>query len=263
MSGEKEEASLVCSVNPIDWQGAPNSSASRTFIKQAFGIDEWFEYIHPWQLLTDIDKAVDFNSCEQSFLYFYEFDHRDWRIIEELLYSFGFRSALRFTFEYVVRGAIVRIMPGSEHESVGGELYDDIVRKIDAIPGHLRSTVQVGGTRSKVQGFRGKEGDYGLRPRTRKAKGSWPSLMIEVGYSQTLELLGYDAEWWLLQSQGRTRFVILIKVGREPFSLRIECWQMRPSPLLGISEEWVPTCTQDFDINEAGEVTSPLGSKEL
>ena len=52
---------------------------------------------------------------------------------------------------------------------------------------------------------------------------SWPPIMIEVEYSQST--LHLNAEWLPLNSSGKTRFVIIVKLTIDPYSLRIECWQ--------------------------------------
>ena len=55
---------------------------------------------------------------------------------------------------------------------------------------------------------------------------AWPSVMMEVGYSEGIDFLRLDAEWWLVHSQGQTRFVIIGKFERDPFALCFECWMM-------------------------------------
>ena len=90
---------------------------------------------------------------------------------------------------------------------------------------------------------------------------AWPSVVIEVGYPQGMDFLRLDAEWWLINSDDKTRFVILITSETDPFALHIECWMMVesicPTPAL------IPRCVQDFNIDKEGRVTSTSGSSEL
>ena len=87
-------------------------------------------------------------------------------------------------------------------------------------------------------------------------------MMVEVGYLGVLKFLRLDAKWWLLNPNNKTRFVILIKLERDPFALHIEGWMMvetagrrtRQTP------NRIPGCVEDFDINAAGHVTSRTGS---
>lgn len=139
----------------------------------------------------------------------------------------------------------------------------EIVRKIEAIPGHKYSTCSVGATRYEGNEDRNKEGDQGLRPATGVDRDSWPSLMIEVGYSERLSQLHSDAIWRLHNSQGRTHFIIITKIWRDPFKIRIECWKMGRPETGGDAALWIPKCVQDFNIDYTGKVTSPLESTEL
>jgi len=89
--------------------------------------------------------------------------------------------------------------------------------------------------------------------------------MVEVGYSEGMDFLRLDAEWWLISSQDRTRFVILVKMERGLFALHFECWMMVESGRhqTGRIPHWIPCCVRDFDINEAGVVVPTMGSSEL
>lgn len=252
------------SVNQQDWSCATSGSpTSGPFRKQALSITHRFEYQSPDQLVKAIAMIIDFNSTVQSFAYFAGITDHDFEAIETQLVIVQLRSAVRFTFDNYLNAAIVRIMPGPEHGCIAGELYREIVRKIESIPGHLYSICAVCATRFKVPGVGSKEGDQGLRPDTRVGCEAWPSLMIEVGYSERQNLLQLDPEWWLLHSQGRTRFVIIAIISHDPFSLRIECWKMAAPLEKHDVAIRIPKCIQDFNIDCAGQVSSPLGSTEL
>ena len=134
-------------------------------------------------------------------------------------------------------------MPGPEHEALGGTLFREIERKIEGIPGHVYAFSPVGSTRFEgTIDDHGKEADFALRPATRVERTSWPSLVIEVGYSERLDDLHSDASWWLRNSQGRTRFVIVAKISRDPFTLRIECWKWGCPETDGDAALWIPKC---------------------
>ena len=79
------------------------------------------------------------------------------------------------------------------------------------VPGHdTFSVVDVGAARFHCPGKRSKEGDNGMMCPTRSGRGiEWPNLMIEVGYSEPLNQLRIDAEWWLVNSGGLARMVII------------------------------------------------------
>jgi len=266
MSSLTGNRSSQYSVNSGDGPGPASTTLSKPFEKQALSIRHRLEYESPGKLVWTISRTIgraNFNSTLQNFLYFNGIIHHDFKEIQRLLKLAHIRSAVRFTFENSINAAIVRIIPGPEPGCVAGELYQEIVRKIESIPGHIYSTSPMRATQFVVPGTRSKEGDQGLRPDTREGREAWPSLMIEVGYPDTPNLLHLDAEWWLLHSDGQTRFVIIATISRNPFHLDIECWTMG-APSTGVdSIGGIPKCIQNFSIDSAGRVTSLLQSSEL
>jgi len=110
-------------------------------------------------------------------------------------------------------------------------------------------------------------GDEGLAPSgTRDAENSWPSIVVEVGYSQSLESLCRAASWWLVHSGDQTRMVIIIKITTGPMELRLEKWAKvddkflkptwsRQPKVLGMVEYW--------KIDVEGEVTHNVNSEDL
>jgi len=170
---------------------------------------------------------------------------------------------VRLTFENALDAAIIRINPGREHSRVGISLYYEIIDKIASTPGHSRRSVEgFGATLLQVPGVRSKEGDESFGPRTRVGRSVWPSVMIEVGYAGGEDFLRLDAQWRLINSAGRTRFVILVFVAKNPLALGIECWSMTGSggPESRQTSVCVPTCVDNFNIDSFGNVKSPLGS---
>ena len=95
-------------------------------------------------------------------------------------------------------------------------------------------------------------------PATRGERPAWPSTMLEVEYSKALDFLRLDSKWWLINSAGNTRFVMIVQLITDPFAIHIECWAMVtsddrqtiPAPTL------IPTCVQLFDIEVDGTVFS-------
>lgn len=138
-------------------------------------------------------------------------------------------------------------------------LWLEIKDRIRDMPGHSGYSIRTfGGTRFDLTGIRSKEGDQAIGPATRGAKNVWPSVVIEVGYSEALDFLRLDAEWWLHHSDGAIRFVVLVQLMTSPLAIRIECWAMAPPSHL--KEELrpilFPSCVQEFEINVDGEVKS-------
>ena len=76
---------------------------------------------------------------------------------------------------------------------------------------------------------RSKEGDQSFGPGTRVGTNAWPSVMMEIGYSGGEDFLHLDAQWWLINSADKIRFMILASITMNPLELRIECWRMLES----------------------------------
>ncbi|KAG0633013.1 hypothetical protein HOY80DRAFT_897200 [Tuber brumale] len=179
-------------------------------------------------------------------------------LIEKSFEEHAIRGTARFTYENVLESLIIRLMPGAAHEHTSRDFYVTLVTKIATLPGHsIRSIRSVGATHFVVPGKRSKQGDEGLRPATRTLITDWPSIMIEVGYSETLAYLRLDAAWWLENTQRQTRMAIIIKIAVNPCSMVLECWEMQESQNSPSTRgpDVQPACTQHFDIDNKGSVT--------
>ena len=225
-----------------------------------------FEYESARSLARMVRKTFDSGSADQYFLYFHGVDAQEYDVIEQALCRVRIRNAVRLTFENTLDAAIVRITPGPEHRAVVINLYYAIFHKIISIPGHSSSSVEpYCSTLFQVPGVRGKQGDEGIAPTTRVGRSVWPSMMIEIGYAGGEDFLRLDAQWWLINSAGRTRLVILVFITKNPLALGIECWSMTESSGLESRQTSlsVPTCVDNFNIDSFGNVKSLLGSTEL
>ena len=99
------------------------------------------------------------------------------------------------TNENALKSLILKCMPGMPHETAGRTFYIQVLFKITAIPGHnTLSVASVGATRFEAPGKRSKEAVETIMPWTRPPSG-WPSLVFEVGYSESLPALLCDARW--------------------------------------------------------------------
>lgn len=106
--------------------------------------------------------------------------------IEEGLEKRGLRKQLRFTYDYGSESLIIKFMPGVAHQITAAELTIHIREKVAGLPGHsLYSVCGVGTAEFEVPGQLRIQGDSGLKPETRVLESAWPSLMVEVGYSQS------------------------------------------------------------------------------
>src|SRR5271170_262234 len=74
--------------------------------------------------------------------------------------------------------------------------------------------------------------DIAYKPSSfRGSKAAWPTLVFEVGVSESLRGLRFDARWWLRESGGDVNIVILVHVNRERKRVHIEKWELAPAPV--------------------------------
>ncbi len=122
---------------------------------------------------------------------------------------------------------IVKLMVGAMHEVSACQF----VRMIEAKLLHLdvaASLVGTGSTRFGRGGGRSKEADVGYIPCFRRLEDDWPSLVIEVGVSESLAMSRRDAAVWITNSDGRTRIVIVLSFNRRDRQILVERWEEVP-----------------------------------
>ena len=224
-----------------------------------------FEYLSPADMIRIIRTTAHSGSADEYFLYFHGVTHGHLRQIYREFSMSKLGCTVRFTTENSLGALICRILPGWRHLLLTYTLSMKIEFKVSAIPGHTCDSIDsFGGMRFDIRNIRSKEGHMAFVPATRckrdawPSNDAWPSMMLEVGYSEALDFLRLDAKWWLINSAGKTRFVMIVQLMTNPFAIHIECWAMVSSddqqtikaPTL------IPTCVQLFDIGTEGTVTS-------
>jgi hypothetical protein len=116
---------------------------------------------------------------------------------------------------------IVKLMVGAMHEVSAHKfaaMFEAKFLHLDV----RASLVAIGSTRFGRCGGRSKEADIGYIPRSRRLEDDWPSLVIEVGVSESLAMLRRDAAFWITNSDGRTRIVIVLSVNRRDRQILVE-----------------------------------------
>ncbi|KAL0640248.1 hypothetical protein Q9L58_000526 [Maublancomyces gigas] len=107
---------------------------------------------------------------------------------------------------------IVKLMPAAGHEAA----YTTFVRRLTysmalmGIP--VGEIVKMGSTRFEGRSA-SKEADAAMKPiPSRRLATDWPTLVFESGLSEFLSRLRTDAKWWLTNSSGQVKIVILIDI---------------------------------------------------
>ena len=194
------------------------------------------------------------------YLVFQSVTEDDFAKIDEKRYTIN--RALRFTYCTDINTLIIKV-PTKEHERVTRAFSHDFVHRIEHMGlTELYDLCDMGGTTYTERSTK-KEADSCWRPiATRPNPLDWPTLVFEVGVSETLRKLRNDAQWWLANSQGRVKIVLLFKINRVARTIHIEKWECRPvTPTYALRSNrppvQVPTQIQTVDIDANGVTGSP------
>jgi len=125
-------------------------------------------------------------------------------------------------------------IPSAEHEGLHRGLDEDLF--IDAVSmGLRREFFGIGSTTFMDRDANGNiisegEGDSCRKPTSmRTNRDHYPTLVIEVGWSQTLEKLREKARWWFDKSIGDVKIFLLVKSSPGSNHIRIEKWKLAPA----------------------------------
>lgn len=143
-------------------------------------------------------------------------------------------GGVEYRFAWEGNAGLIKIVPSFEHDSV----TDGFTRVLDL---HLigmglvsaTSRKWVATTTYKPTANKGKQADQGFLPPSRRPSApglppGWPTLTIETGLSESLSQLRQDALWWLSNSSGAVRIVLVISISKRKDRVFIEIWQLAP-----------------------------------
>lgn len=96
----------------------------------------------------------------------------------------------------------------------------------------------------------------------------WPSVVLEVGYCY--DRLRTEVEWWLRQSEGEVKVVIILEIEQEGSRPRLRIEQWRPYLNVGVEcgsgsqcQRWpgvVPRVVQCMEVEESGDGGGPVAT---
>jgi hypothetical protein len=129
---------------------------------------------------------------------------------------------------YTDRDLLIVKLPSAEHEAAHGNLVKRLDRQLERMGVPPDEFYFVGSTRLYGRNS-SKEGDSAYRPLSlRPHKADWPTIVFESGFSESLRHLRFDAGWWLKESRGEVKIVIIISIKRAQSMIRIETWELAP-----------------------------------
>jgi hypothetical protein len=169
---------------------------------------------------------------------------------------------IRVTYCKDLQTLILKV-PTFEHESAHGEFASKIVIR-SALMGLERELAFCGATRYQGDNV-DKEADSAYKPRSlRPLKTDWPTIVLEGGVSESLLELRTDASWWLSNSGGDVKIVLIFSVKVTTRTIHIEKWENVPALVTRRHTRstpqgtLVPTSIQEIDISPNGVQGSPL-----
>ena len=206
----------------------------------------------------DLQRCEDafFSGAGKQYLAFGDVQQSSMRPIERER-SRSELPAFRFLYDAAEEMLIIKLMPGPHHELAAVHFIEMFKDKMASLGINRNSLMNFGATRFGTPGGRSKEPDGALRPRTRVLATDWPSIVIEVGVSESLSQLRTDAHFWLTRSGGQTRIVILLAVKKATRVMKIERWEHTPRTRLTrrSSPRYNPTKMQALTLQANGQLS--------
>lgn len=119
-------------------------------------------------------------------------------------------------------------MTNSRHERVV-RAFDEWIKEHLRLMGlsFLNNDFWLGGSGRSIGRICDKEPDTSFHPGAPPpldAPTPWPSLVLEVGISESLAQLRRDAQWWYSNSGCQTKIVVLISSNKNSYDATIEIW---------------------------------------
>jgi hypothetical protein len=183
--------------------------------------------------IAKMRKAIDLQSTRlqkgvsnQQYLVFRPVTEVDLAKMDSVRHSIGKHT--RMTHYTNTNLLIVKLMPSAKHQSAHLSLGMGLVSKVIKIGMSYRELCPMGGTRYPGH-TSSKEGDSTYKPSSRKKELDWPTIVFESGLSESLRRLRSDAKWWLENSGGDVKIVVLISIKPADKRLQIEKWELAPS----------------------------------
>jgi hypothetical protein len=178
-----------------------------------------------WGVLPRGCSRVITGSTNQQYLVFRNITKDDLSRIDRQRASIGKHT--RMTHYTDTDLLVIKLMPSAKHETAYISLASRVNHKLKGMGLPIESLYGMGGTRY-VGSNSSKEGDSAYKPICRPREVEWPTLVFEAGLSESLRRLRTDAHWWLVNSAGDVKIVMVISIIPARKSLQIEQWCMPP-----------------------------------
>jgi hypothetical protein len=166
-------------------------------------------------------------------------------------------------------------MPDDVHENIHTEFmatFADLARDMGM---DRKREIRVFGAarRRSTSNDSSKEPDNGMSPKRARLFRQWPTLALEIGFSQSLPSLRSNARWWLQKSNnitGKVNIVLIFCVRKSRKLVYLEQWEMTTPPpsqrrtrssapnIESAEAVPVPACVKEIDITATEATGQPL-----
>ena len=120
---------------------------------------------------------------------------------------------------------VAKLMVGLGHEAASLRLLTTLMYKLNALG--LDDEIAMLGSSRFGDNRRSKEADQAFKPMgTRATDDAWPTLVFEVGLSESMGQLRNDARFWLTHSNLQTNIVLCIHINRAGRQMEVERWEV-------------------------------------
>ncbi|KAH8723424.1 hypothetical protein GQ44DRAFT_710252 [Phaeosphaeriaceae sp. PMI808] len=255
-------ATPSASASPSD--SAPSSTTSITSSQLCEGLDGKIQrypgIARMRRAVNALSEKLQEGETSDQYLVFRGITVNELDNIDNRRYEVG--KGIRLTHCADIGTLIIKVST-VEHEVVAGNFEADLVERFIqmGVPRQertwLRATRFGGNTTSK-------EADGAFKPGTlRPHKLDWPTLVLEVGVSESLPRLRNDARWWLSNSTGRVHIALIFHIDQRAKIIVIERWETIPTtggPATRSNQPpaQIPTCMQAITIDQNNVTGTPL-----
>ena len=215
----------------------PTNTTVPTFSKASEGL----EGVPVWIFKTIKGMQEAINSYEEKiaseaspYMIFRPVTTNDLLKIERARENGKINRGVRLT-HYVDWDILILKVPTAKHEASHGTFSDQLFGEA-MLMGLRWELFRLNGTTYTTPRM-SKEGDSSFKPRSiRPLEADWPTIVIESGWSESLARLRRDAHFWLEDSGGDVKIVLLISIVRPAGTagtarrMIIEKWENRPVP---------------------------------
>ncbi|RSL50907.1 hypothetical protein BHE90_014799 [Fusarium euwallaceae] len=144
------------------------------------------------------------------------------------------RRRRRFRFKrYNECQKLIVVIPTEAHELLHLPLYGRISAAVFQMGLGFEWVSTGSTTRRSFLNEDESEGDSSGRPRNPPGR-RWPTLVIEAGYSRTLESLRRDVKWWFSASDHQVKIILLVHFDFSSEDIIIEKWQVEQNETEGL-----------------------------